>query len=324
MNFAPTRVRSADHLLQSCGGLRTGERIVVICDGETRGLGELFLERARLVTSKARLVESPVAQAHGQEPSAEAAAAMLDADLIVGITSRSMAHTRARLEAAKAGARYMSLPDYSETLMCDPCLMVDYRAAYADVRFVADAFDRGASLRVTSAAGTDIVADIRGRKANACPGFVAAPGELGSPPDIEANISPLETKTQGVAVIDGSIAFPGFGLIDRPIALRLDGGSIVDIIGDRSVAGALWGLFGRYGDKSRILAECGVGLNREAKLTGSMLTDEGAYGTVHFGFGSNATVGGVNDVPFHIDLVLRQPTIAVDGREIMRSGELTR
>jgi leucyl aminopeptidase (aminopeptidase T) len=75
-------------------------------------------------------------------------------------------------------------------------------------------------------------------------------------------------------------------------------------------------------DKALVLAECGVGLNEKAKLTGTMLTDEGAYGTMHFGFGSNATVGGVNDVAFHLDFVFRSPTLTVDGKTVLERGEL--
>ncbi len=41
-------------------------------------------------------------------------------------------------------------------------------------------------------AGTDIRIAIDGRIGNACPGCVLGPGDLGSPPDIEANVSPLE------------------------------------------------------------------------------------------------------------------------------------
>ena len=70
-------------------------------------------------------------------------------------------------------------------------------------------------------------------------------------------------------------------------------------------------------EKSKILAECGVGFNPKAKLKGYMLTDEGAFGTMHFGFGSNITVGGLNDVPFHLDFVLKKPTIMVDGNTVI-------
>ena len=52
-----------------------------------------------------------------------------------------------------------------------------------------------------------------------------------------------------------------------------------------------------------------------------MLTDEGASGTMHFGFGSNITVGGLNDVPFHLDFVLKNPSIFVDNNLVIKNGK---
>ena len=82
-------------------------------------------------------------------------------------------------------------------------------------------------------------------------------------------------------------------------------------------------LFALHGDsKSRVLAECGVGLNPAAKLTGIMLTDEGSLGTIHFGFGSNSTVGGTNEIAFHVDFVCRAATMFIDGALLIRKGQI--
>ena len=75
-------------------------------------------------------------------------------------------------------------------------------------------------------------------------------------------------------------------------------------------------------ENAYILAECGIGLNPLASLTGKMLTDEGTLGCVHFGFGSNITVGGKNNVPFHLDFVIRRPTLEVDKNVLISNGEL--
>ena len=53
-----------------------------------------------------------------------------------------------------------------------------------------------------------------------------------------------------------------------------------------------------------------------------MLTDEGAAGTMHFGFGSNITVGGKNDVSFHVDFVFCDATLTVDDRVLIEDGRL--
>ena len=46
----------------------------------------------------------------------------------------------------------------------------------------------------------------------------------------------------------------------------------------------------------------GFGLNNKAKISGNMLEDEGVYGSIHFGFGSNITFGGKIKTSFHLDI----------------------
>ena len=68
--------------------------------------------------------------------------------------------------------------------------------------------------------------------------------------------------------------------------------------------------------KSKILAELGIGYNSKAKLSGNMLIDEGTYGTIHFGFGSNLALGGLNETNFHLDFVTYEDTIMIDDETI--------
>lgn len=312
------------HVLRHCGTLTAGEALVIVCDRSTRDIAKVFAEDAGALTDRITLHEVPETAMHGAEPPATVAAAMLTADLILGLTRMSMAHTRARLAACRRGARYLSLPDYSAPLLNDPALTTDFHAAAPRVRRFADALDRGSRVRVTSARGTDIALDIAGRAANCCPGLVDGPGALGSPPDIEANISPLESKSNGVIVVDGSIPCREIGLLRTPVILTVRDGAMCGIASaDAGLEARLSEIFARVGAANAyILGECGIGLNPAARLTGNMLTDEGAFGCVHFGFGSNATVGGVNDVPFHLDCVLREPTLQVDDVILIQQGEV--
>lgn len=314
-------VEGADLILRECGRLRGGESVAVVCDPTTAEMGRLLADRARAQGGVVKLLEIAALAMHGQEPPAAVAEAFLAAKLCLGITAKSMAHTRARIAATRAGSRYLSLPDYSLELLADPCLRADYAACAARARRAADALDGARSIRVTTAAGTDIVMDASGRKANCCPGFVQGPGELGSPPDVESNVSPIEESAEGIVVVDGSIPYPGLGLVKgEPVRLTVRGGSIVRIEGHQDFVVRLEDLFSKYGPKAKVFAECGVGLNDRARLTGVMLTDEGAAGTMHFGFGSNATVGGVNDVPFHLDFVFLRPTLVADSTVILEEG----
>lgn len=311
----------ARHIVRHCGDLQSGETVVVVSDASTRAVGELLAEEAIAAGGSVTLLEVSAFGMHGQEPESYVAKAMSAAKLIFGVTSKSMAHTGARRAACNAGARYLSLPEFSLGLLADPAVTINYHEAGALAQRVADVFTVGSYARVTTALGTDITLSLEGRTGNCCPGYVAKPGELGSPPDIEANISPLESFSHGRVVVDGSIPFPGLGLLSEPIYLDVLGGRIVNITGDMQIVNRLVALFDSVDPlKSRVLAECGVGLNPLAKLSGIMLTDEGAMGTMHFGFGSNATVGGVNEVPFHLDFVFKAPTLEVDGIPILTDG----
>lgn len=313
---------AADHVLRHCGNLAAGEQLVIVCDAGTREIADLFAVRARSLTPQVQLHEISAFEMHGQEPPAPVAEAMRTADLILGLTRMSMAHSRARVYAAAKGARYLSMPDYSWDLLHSPALSADYHAAAPLVKRFATALTAASSLRVTTPAGTDISLNVAGRCANFCPGYVDMPGALGSPPDIEANISPIEADSSGSVIVDGSIPCPDIGLLREPVSLTVREGAIVAIESrDYRVKDRLHRLFESVGsDKAYVLAECGIGLNPAADLSGNMLTDEGAFGCMHFGFGSNATVGGVNEVPFHLDFVFRQPSLLIDGATAIDGG----
>src|SRR5262249_20183261 len=141
-----------------------------------------------------------------------------------------------------------------------------------------------------------------------------------SPPDAEVNIAPLEETAAGTLVVDGSVPCRELGKLTASLMLRIDKGAIVAVEGPS--AAVLESVLDRLGNpRTRWLAEFGIGLNPEARLCGSMLEDEGCAGTAHFGFGSNATIGGRNAVPFHLDMVFRAPTVTVDGRLLLHAGE---
>jgi leucyl aminopeptidase (aminopeptidase T) len=299
-----------------------GERFLLVVDASTKHLAPRFVRGAEALGATAEVIEIDVADRHGKEPGEAAAGRMQQAHLVAGLTKMSLAHTRARQKLCAGSGRYLSLAGYSEQLLDDPCIVADYHGQFRLTRAIADAFTAGRSVHVTGPAGTDMRLGISGREGNCCPGFVDAQYRLGSPPDIEANVSPVEDESEGVAVIDGSVACDAIGLVDVPITLQVAGGRIANVTSTRpEYVARVNELFAAVNNpKSRILAECGVGLNPLAQLTGNMLTDEGALGCVHFGFGSNITVGGRNDVPFHVDFVFRHASLWIDERQILDAG----
>jgi leucyl aminopeptidase (aminopeptidase T) len=315
--------KTINHILHECGSMQKGDRLLILCDPTTRDFASLFEQEAKLISTETTLVEIPLASTHGQDPPADAAEMMLGADLIMSLCQFSLAHTTARIAAGKRKARFLSMPCYTWELLTDPSLTVSYKQLSPVVRTIADLFTKGSRVRVQTKSGTDMSLQIVDRVGNYCPGFVEKAGDLGSPPDIEANVSPEETKSQGKVVIDGSITCPELGLLTEPVTLTVKDGYIVDFASaNKEYVRILDEMFGAPDCKRRVLAECGIGLNPKAKLTGSMLTDEGAMGCMHFGFGSNYTVGGQNKVDFHLDFVFKDATMTIDDTLVIENGDL--
>jgi leucyl aminopeptidase (aminopeptidase T) len=52
-----------------------------------------------------------------------------------------------------------------------------------------------------------------------------------------------------------------------------------------------------------------------------MLEDEGVYGTIHFGIGDNHTMGGCVEASMHTDVVVKNPTVFIDKKMVIKSGK---
>ncbi len=316
MNVITEQTRAgAKSVVVQLGSLKAGERVCIVSDAATQALGELMAQLAKEHGATPEHLVAPEVAIHGVEPPDDVAAAMRNSQLVIGIRTKSMAHTKARQAACQAGARYLSLPEYSVEMLSHPALRIDYPAAAARARRTADALIGAKRVRVVSAGGTDVSLNVEGRTPNFCPGYVNATNNLGSPPDIETNVSPVEEASEGIVVVDGSIAAPGFGRVPSPLTLKLTGGRIRSIEGPRDWVDKLEHLFSQYPENAKVLAEFGIGFNPEAKLCGNMLLDEGCYGAFHFGFGSNSTVGGKNVVGFHLDFMFFANRFFIDGKE---------
>ena len=190
------------------------------------------------------------------------------------------------------------------------------------VRKITDKLTRTSKIEITTVKGTKLYLKTNKRIANFCPGFVKEPGDLSSPPDIESNIAPIENKSNGVIVVDGSVTSKNIGLLKTPLILTIRNGKIIEITSkDNKNKNFLNKILGELNSKKRILGELGFGLNPKAKLCGSMLIDEGVLGSVHFGFGSNFTFGGKNKIDFHLDFICTKATIKLDSDYICIDGK---
>jgi leucyl aminopeptidase (aminopeptidase T) len=308
-------------LLFNCAGITPADRVYIISNPATEEIGSLLKYYAEEAGTTAEHDNIEQFAIHGQEPGQEIADKMFHATVIFCVTKMSMAHTKARLRANENKVKYFSLPDYSMDVVESPALLADFKKLRTVSEKIASLLTQGNRVELTTRKGTNLSLSVKGRVSNPAPGFCYDHILLASPPDAETNIAPLEFETNGVVIVDGSIPCNELGLLTSDITLTIKGGYVEQISGEKSEV--LTQIFNRLNNpKTRIVAEFGIGLNPLAKLKGSMLEDEGTLGTVHLGIGSNKTIGGLNEVPFHLDHIIRDATVSIDGTVFMENGAL--
>ncbi len=305
--------------VRDCVGLQPGETVLIVTDEPLRSIGYALRRAAKELGSDAVLVEMYPRISNGEEPPAAIAEMMTKFDVVLCPTSRSLTHTAARRDACAKGARVATLPGVTEEIMIR-CMNADYHAIAARTGTLVDRMNTLGTIRVTSPAGTDITLPVKGRRAIASTGLIRARGQWGNLPTGEAYLAPLEGGSNGIVVVDGSMAT--IGMVKEPIRITVTNGIATEISGGAE-AQRLIEILAPHGDKGRSVAEFGIGTNDRAILTGVILEDEKVMGTIHIAFGDNTSMGGSVRVSSHLDGLITKPTVWFDDLCIMDNGSFT-
>ena len=113
-------IKGIDHIIQRCGKINTKDKVLILYDKKTQSLANLFELRSSKISKKVISLFVNNISRHGQEPDIEIANEMLNSSIILSLCSWSLAHTNARIKAATAGARFLSLPNYSIDFITNP------------------------------------------------------------------------------------------------------------------------------------------------------------------------------------------------------------
>ncbi|MCX7876387.1 MAG: aminopeptidase [Melioribacteraceae bacterium] len=305
--------------IKDCMGAQKGESILIVTDEFKNKIGYALFENAKKLGHESVYLEFKSREMHGQEPPQQVAELMKLFDIVLCPTEKSLTHTNARRNASALGARIATFPGITEEIMIRG-LNADYNKIAALTIKLQEILNDVNIVKVTSPNGTDITLDITGRKALPSKGLFHKKGESGNLPTGEAYIAPLEGKSNGVFVVDGSMS--GVGVIDKkPITIVVENGYATKITGGIQ-AKKLDNILNKYGKLARNIAEFGIGTNDKAKLSGVILEDEKVMGTIHIALGDNKSMGGTVDVPIHLDGIVVKPTVYFDDKMIMKNGKL--
>lgn len=304
--------------IRDCMGAKKKEKILIISDENKREIGLSLYKNAIELGHESFYVEMKSLEYNGQEPPKFIAESMKMADVILCPTTKSLTHTNARRAASALGKRIATFPGITKEVMIRG-LNADYNKIAALTLKLTKLMNKTNLIRVTAPNGTDISMSIKGRKTIPSKGLFHNKGESGNLPTGEAFAAPIEGKSEGVFVADGS--FAGIGVLKTPIKVKVEKGLATEITGGDE-ANKLINMLEKFGSKGRNIAEIGIGTNDKVKLSGILLEDEKKLGTVHIALGDNKSMGGNVNVPIHLDGVILKPTVYFDGKIIMQNGKL--
>ncbi|NJD19503.1 MAG: leucyl aminopeptidase [Gemmatimonadetes bacterium] len=316
-------MKGARKLVSVSADVQPGEDVLIIADGPMQSVADVLA--AAVVERGAEPVVAVIRQrgVDATEPPAAVAAAMKSADVIYSAVSISITHTQAMKDALAAGARAIALTAFTEEMLVSGGIDADFARVREDCNAVGERLSKAKIARITSAAGTDLTFSVENRRVNVMPGIVGR-GQLSPVPNAEVNVSPVEGTANGTLVVDASIPYLGIGLLEQPIRFTVRDGMITEIEGgDPQQVETLRSAWRDQADPNVYnIAEMGIGMNPMCRFKGLMLEDEGVLGSIHIGTGTNITLGGTVKARSHYDLIMKAPTLLLDGEVLIQDGQI--
>lgn len=300
--------------IKDCMGTKEGEKLLILTDAEQLNLAEVFVRAGNDLGIETVMVCGPV-RTSGEMPELSKAA-LEQADAAMMITTGSFTHTKGRAEATARGCRIASMPTITAEIV-ETALNANYDEVERIGNILAEKLTKCEKVRVTTKAGTDLTLYAGGREGIADTGKLVEKSAFGNLPAGEAMVAPIETKGDGVLVVDGVIA--DFKVMEEPLSITFADGRIVKTEGpdaeefDQFVA--------QFDDTAKNICEFGIGTNPQCHIMGNGLVDEKVYGTIHIACGNNLFMGGQQDCNMHYDMIIKAPTVYIDDECVMEDGK---
>ncbi len=311
----------ANKIVETCVKVQPGEEVLIVTEVEKFPIAETIAEAAYAKGGKIIISVIEPRDQDSAEPPKAIAAAMKKSDVFICVVGKSITHTVAVKEAIANGARGVVLTQFSETMLVTGGIECDFEHAKKECKVVASTMAGGKEIVLTSPGGTHLTYSAEGRRGNSLYCMVEK-GEFSTVPTVEANVSPVEGTANGIIVADASVPYIGIGVLETPIVCEVKNGFITKINGGREAEILKRDLESKNDPNVYNVAENGIGLNPKCSFMGFMLEDEGVYGSAHIGIGTSITLGGHVKASCHYDLIMKDASLVVDGRPVLKDGKL--
>jgi len=309
----PARKALAEYLR-----VRPGEAVLVVHDGSVPGIVSALIKAATELRIALDCQEIVPTGGHGREPDATTAEMMTRYHVIICPTRHSLTHTKATRAAIAAGSRVATMPGISEELFCAGLAISPGELRTAGKRWLA-LLEGKRTIHIRSAAGSDLTFGLGRYPLFNDDGGLTTPGCYGNLPAGEVFFSPNPGSANGTIVFDSTISGMPHQPGAEPAVVTIKSGNATAFSGSRGLE--LQKALAKAGPRSTLLAEFGIGTHPGLTLSGSLLGDEKLKGSVHLAFGNNCALGGNNDVPVHLDALVLNPDVDLDGQPVIRQGQ---
>jgi aminopeptidase len=332
--------QGAEQAVKNCARVQPGEKVAIITDHETKHIAAALGEVAEGISpgNVATLIledfgERPEDGSKPLELPDEIADAMRGADVSFfaatgkkgEVGSLRMPLLNVVYDSEKL--RHGHMPGISEELMRIG-MCADYQQVQRISAAVGEIVREANQISVTSPAGTEFTAEFSpSLNWVVCDG-VLRPGAPTNLPEGEVFTCPYDVK-EGVIVIDGILGdyfSAKYGLLeDTPVTWEIEDGRVrkVSCVDDRLVSELVE--YMAQDENADRLGEFAIGTNTALdSLVGNLLQDEKFPG-VHVAVGEPIPdeTGADWTSKVHLDGVLKNVTIDVEGQVIMRDGVFT-
>lgn len=324
--------------VNNCLRLKKGEKMVMITDLETQLIADAIYHEAAAVSS----VKHPVfmMEKYGERPEdgskplafpEEIGKELADADVSFycakGKAGELQSFRKPMLKAIEANKklRHGHMPGMNEELMITG-MCADYAKVQEVSRRVHDNVHNARKIRVTTPAGTDLTAYFSPqRKWVICDGLIL-PGHWSNLPDGEV-FSCVSLADKGRVVVDGTLGdfFCGkYGdMSSHPLSINIQNSRITEFNCLNKQLSWEFADYIKQDKNANRLAEFAIGTNVGLdRLVGNLLQDEKFPGVhVAFGDGYEKKTGCRWKSDAHVDCVMRNCTVYVDGKKIMEDSK---
>jgi 2,5-dihydroxypyridine 5,6-dioxygenase len=189
-------------------------------------------------------------------------------------------------------------------------------------------------MRIVSSAGTDVTYRLGQYPVITQYGYTDQPGRWDNLPGGFLYTGGCDGGVDGAVVLNvGDIIFPFKRYLSNPIRMIVEKGIVTHIEGDHVDAELLRAFMARWNDpRAYAVSHIGWGMDEKAQWDFMATNPLGAltngvdgrsfYGNVLFSTGPNAELGGMNDTGCHLDLPLRGCDLYLDGKTIVKGGQV--